>query len=94
VFESLVPGGYETHGGEDVGIYASGPMSHMIRGVMEQHVVAHVMAYAACVGDYKDCEWHREKTQPPPAACSATATLPCNVLAMLMLSKLFALMHQ
>ncbi|XP_033724682.1 alkaline phosphatase, tissue-nonspecific isozyme-like [Pecten maximus] len=41
----------ETHGGEDVSIYARGPMSHLIHGVHEQHYIAHVITYAACVGE-------------------------------------------
>lgn len=44
----------ETHGGEDVPIYASGPMAHLFRGVVEQNYIAHVMAYAACIGRNKD----------------------------------------
>ncbi|XP_033726608.1 alkaline phosphatase, tissue-nonspecific isozyme-like [Pecten maximus] len=48
--ETTVPLRSETHGGEDVAIYARGPMSHLIHGVHEQHYIAHVMAYAACVG--------------------------------------------
>ncbi|OWF43155.1 Alkaline phosphatase, tissue-nonspecific isozyme [Mizuhopecten yessoensis] len=55
--ESAVPTAYETHSAEDVGIYARGPMAHLLHGVQEQHYVAHVMQYAACVGDFKeDCE--------------------------------------
>ncbi|KAK2148445.1 hypothetical protein LSH36_497g01016 [Paralvinella palmiformis] len=45
---SLVPMRYETHGGEDVAIYARGPMAHLIHGVKEQNYIGHVMAYAAC----------------------------------------------
>lgn len=37
----------ETHGGEDVAIYAIGPGSDLIRGVMEQHVIFHVMMEAS-----------------------------------------------
>ena len=44
----------ETHGGEDVPIYANGPMAHLFRGVVEQNYVAHVMAYAACIGRNKE----------------------------------------
>lgn len=40
----------ETHGGEDVAVYASGPMSHLFHGVHENNYVAHVMMYAACLG--------------------------------------------
>jgi len=44
--ESLVPLSSETHGGEDVPIYASGPHAHLVRGVMEQNAIYHVMAEA------------------------------------------------
>ena len=49
--ESLVPLGSETHGGEDVAIYAVGPGSDLIRGVMEQHVIFHVMMEASQLQD-------------------------------------------
>ncbi|XP_053378460.1 alkaline phosphatase-like [Mercenaria mercenaria] len=42
----------ETHAGEDVAIYAQGPMAHLFHGVHEQNYIAHVMAYASCVGSY------------------------------------------
>ncbi|XP_066598048.1 alkaline phosphatase-like [Prorops nasuta] len=42
----------ETHGGEDVGVYAAGPYSHLIRGTFEQNYIAHVIAYAACFKDW------------------------------------------
>jgi alkaline phosphatase len=44
--ESITPTESETHGGEDVAIYARGPQAHLIRGVMEQNVIYHVMAEA------------------------------------------------
>jgi len=44
--EALVPFEYETHGGEDVAIYAGGPRSHLFRGTMEQHTIYHVMRRA------------------------------------------------
>lgn len=43
----------ETHGGEDVPVFAQGPWSHLFIGTMEQHTIAHKMAYAACWGDYQ-----------------------------------------
>ncbi len=33
----------ETHGGEDVPLYADGPQAHLFHGVLEQHVIFHVM---------------------------------------------------
>ncbi|XP_076447098.1 alkaline phosphatase, tissue-nonspecific isozyme-like isoform X2 [Babylonia areolata] len=55
MYQRLVPfqAGWETHSGEDVGIYATGPMAHLFHGVHEQNYIAHVMAYAACVGRNK-----------------------------------------
>lgn len=40
----------ETHGGDDVAIYAIGPQAHMFQGVYEQHYIAHVIGYAAKIG--------------------------------------------
>lgn len=42
----------DTHGGEDVPIYAKGPNSHLIRGVIEQNYIAHVISYSTCIGPY------------------------------------------
>lgn len=42
--EAAIPLGSETHAGEDVAIYAKGPFSHYVRGVMEQNWIFHVMA--------------------------------------------------
>ncbi|XP_071805885.1 alkaline phosphatase-like [Asterias amurensis] len=44
---ALVPINAETHSGEDVTIYANGPMSHLSHGVHEQHYIAHVVRYAS-----------------------------------------------
>eukprot|EP00794_Sanderia_malayensis_P012975 gene12975-14309_t len=52
--QSLVPFGSETHGGEDVGIYARGPRSHMLHGVVEQNYIFHVMDYALCLSEGKE----------------------------------------
>ncbi|XP_071109415.1 alkaline phosphatase-like [Haliotis cracherodii] len=55
--EAAVKMPYETHSGEDVAIYARGPMAHLFHGVHEQHYIAHVMSYSACIGPYKgNCE--------------------------------------
>jgi hypothetical protein len=50
--EAAVVLGSETHGGEDVPIYSSGPMSFLFTGTVEQSYVAHAMAYSACIGAY------------------------------------------
>ncbi len=52
--EATIPLGSETHGGEDVAIFAHGAGSQLIRGVMEQNWLFHVMREAmglpACEG--------------------------------------------
>ena len=44
--ESLIPGDSESHGGEDVAIYASGPGAHLVTGTHEQHAIFHIMNHA------------------------------------------------
>ncbi|XP_013118969.1 alkaline phosphatase [Stomoxys calcitrans] len=39
------------HSGEDVGVFARGPHSHLFRGVMEQNTIPHLIGYAACIGE-------------------------------------------
>jgi alkaline phosphatase len=43
---ALVPMDYETHGGEDVALYAVGPQSQLFSGTLEQHWVFHALKYA------------------------------------------------
>ncbi|ODM99141.1 Alkaline phosphatase, tissue-nonspecific isozyme [Orchesella cincta] len=43
---------YETHGGEDVPVYAIGPMAHLFHGVHEQTHVPFTIAYSTCIGPY------------------------------------------
>ena len=43
---ALVPMDYETHGGEDVALYAIGPQSQLFSGTLEQHWVFHALKYA------------------------------------------------
>ncbi|XP_033820815.1 alkaline phosphatase-like [Periophthalmus magnuspinnatus] len=54
--QAPVPLGSETHGIDDVAIFAKGPMSHLFHGVQEQNYIAHVMAYASCVPPYEECK--------------------------------------
>ncbi|KAK0061505.1 alkaline phosphatase [Biomphalaria pfeifferi] len=52
VSQSAVPMKSETHGGEDVAIYAHGPQSFLFAGVHEQSYIPVAMAYASCIGPY------------------------------------------
>ena len=49
--ESVIPTSSETHAGEDVGVYASGPSAHLVRSTNEQNYLFHVMAHAANLVD-------------------------------------------
>jgi alkaline phosphatase len=41
--EAMVPGNSETHGGDDVGIWARGPGSQAVRGTLEQNTIFHLL---------------------------------------------------
>lgn len=52
-YPNLVPFEYETHGGDDVAVFASGPWQHLFTASYEQSVIPHLMAYAMCLDDRK-----------------------------------------
>ncbi|XP_067948456.1 alkaline phosphatase-like [Watersipora subatra] len=61
---SVIPLKADTHGGDDVSIFASGPMSHLFNGVHEQTFIAYGMSYAACIGLEKSfCNDERYKSR-------------------------------
>ena len=45
--QSAIPLASETHGGEDVAIYAGGPWAHLFQGTVEQNYIYHVIKYAS-----------------------------------------------
>ena len=45
-----IPLGSETHGGEDVAIYASGPMARLFGGTVDEQYIYHVMSAASGLG--------------------------------------------
>lgn len=47
--QALLPRGSETHSGEDVAAYASGPFAHLVRGTIEQNFLFNVMLHAVTV---------------------------------------------
>ncbi|CAH0401073.1 unnamed protein product [Chilo suppressalis] len=56
-YAAEVPLSSETHGGDDVAVFARGPHHHMFTGLYEQSQLPHLMAYAGCFGDGKTvCE--------------------------------------
>nr|XP_022910110.1 alkaline phosphatase-like [Onthophagus taurus] len=51
MFPAMAPLDSETHGGDDVAIFATGPWAHLFTGSVEQNYIPHAMAFAACVGN-------------------------------------------
>uniref|UniRef100_A0A8C7I8F9 Alkaline phosphatase n=1 Tax=Oncorhynchus kisutch TaxID=8019 RepID=A0A8C7I8F9_ONCKI len=80
--QSAVPLSMETHGGEDVAVFAKGPMAHLLHGVHEQNYIPHVMAYAACIGQ------NRDHCMSSSGASSLSAALP-SLTALLTVIRLF-----
>ncbi|XP_053137005.1 alkaline phosphatase, tissue-nonspecific isozyme isoform X2 [Hemicordylus capensis] len=82
--QSAVPLRLETHGGEDVAIFAQGPMAHLLHGVHEQNYIPHVMAYAACIGENKNhCRSSASHSLSGPLA--ATSSMLFSVLLLQLL---------
>ncbi|BFZ23898.1 hypothetical protein BsWGS_26937 [Bradybaena similaris] len=72
---------YETHGGEDVAIYAQGPMAHLFHTTHEQSYIAHVLMYSACLGDYKnDCDLEKRE-KAGSAVCGTTRLVSSSFTA-------------
>ncbi len=44
--QAAVPKNSESHGGEDVAVFAIGPWAHLVDGTMEQNVIYHIMKHA------------------------------------------------
>jgi len=82
-----VPLASETHGGEDVAVFARGPQAHLVHGVQEETFVAHIMAFAGCVEPYTDCNLPAPTTATsiPDAAHLAASPPPLALLAGAML---------
>lgn len=71
-YPAMVPVESETHGGDDVGVYASGPWSHLFVGNYEQNVIPVAMAYAARIGPYAE----------PIDRCSSASSVQASLLAL------------
>lgn len=58
---STSPREKETHGADDVAVYAKGPWAHMFTGVMEENVLPYLMSLAACISPDVKCQEVRPK---------------------------------
>ncbi|XP_065350987.1 alkaline phosphatase 4-like [Cloeon dipterum] len=66
----------ETHGGEDIAVYAIGPFSHLFNGVHEQNYIAHAISCAGQFGPNADmC-----KSTKSAATGFGSKTLPIAIM--------------
>lgn len=77
---SHTPAEDSSHGGEDVAVYAHGPMAHLFHGVHDQSFVAHAIGYAACLGPYSGSLCH-----DPPSSSTAPLVASHSLLTTLLL---------
>ncbi|CAG9789035.1 unnamed protein product [Diatraea saccharalis] len=66
----------ETHGGDDVAVFARGPHHHMFSGLYEQSQIPHLMAYAGCFDIVSETHPH----------CNTAHTLRSPLLIVLLLA--------
>ncbi|XP_077982848.1 alkaline phosphatase, tissue-nonspecific isozyme-like [Glandiceps talaboti] len=77
--QAHVPNKYAGHDGEDVIIYAKGPMAHLFHSTHEQTYIYYAMRYAACIGDVPDdCMTSRGTvaTYQNDVTCGTQSNLP------------------
>lgn len=63
---ALAPLNTETHGGDDVAIFANGPWSHLFSGTIQQSNIPHFLGFASCIGKGKSdaCKFNRCYSRP------------------------------
>lgn len=74
---ATVPLKDESHGGEDVIVFANGPGSSLVRGVFEQNYLAYVMSYAGCMGPAKDFD---ETCRSSASSLASATTMPLLIV--------------
>ncbi|CAH1373798.1 unnamed protein product [Tenebrio molitor] len=73
VHGSAVPRQWATHGGEDVPVYALGPLATtLFTGTFDQSYIPHAVAYSACLGEHRlRCQGIDNYTAPQVTTCVA-----------------------
>lgn len=94
--QSAVPLDSETHGGEDVAVFARGPMAHLFQGVYEQNYIPHAMAYAACIGENQQhCAITAKPDENPDTSTdpgNSAQNMPVYTFTILMISTLMRIL--
>ncbi|XP_065208766.1 alkaline phosphatase-like isoform X2 [Planococcus citri] len=80
-FPAMVPKKKETHGGEDVAVYARGPWAHLFTGNYEQNYIPIAEAYAAQIGPAATTKQDTRQDVKPNA--SSSVSISVNILSLL-----------
>ncbi|XP_037952656.1 alkaline phosphatase 4-like [Teleopsis dalmanni] len=86
---ATIPVKDESHGGEDVVVFANGPGSSLVRGVFEQNYLAYIMSYAGCFGPAKDFDHTCIHKQAYRSASSRLQGFQFSILLLLSIFSLF-----
>ena len=71
----------EHHGGDDVGLWAIGPMSYLFHKNHEQSYVAHVIGYSLCMGPYQKDPECRKQLISNNALLTSTSSIMLTISA-------------
>uniref|UniRef100_A0A672MR66 Alkaline phosphatase n=1 Tax=Sinocyclocheilus grahami TaxID=75366 RepID=A0A672MR66_SINGR len=94
VQQSAAPLDSETHGGEDVALFARGPMAHLYQGVYEQSYIPHAMAFAACVGTNQEhCAATTEPDEIPFTSTEPGSSAPNTALSIFVMKTYILISH-
>jgi len=83
----------ETHGGDDVGIYADGPGAYLFHGVVEQQYIFHVMDHALCLRDSKQESCTKHVTRGGHAQRTSTSSPGRSIQAAVLITSLLVLLR-
>lgn len=80
----------ESHGSEDVGVFADGPGAYLFHGVVDQEYVFHVMDFALCLSESKQklCVKHVDRGGPNPKSMAGPSSLATPSLYVLLVAVL------
>ncbi|XP_041979175.1 membrane-bound alkaline phosphatase-like [Aricia agestis] len=94
-YPSLTPLDSETHGGEDVAVFALGPWQHLFTASYEQVLVPHMMAYAMCLTDnpHENCNLEIPERQGPFWSSSSFSITPNKYYLLSLSAVIFVLRY-
>jgi len=81
---------YETHGGDDVAVFATGPWAHLFVGTYEQNYLPYAISYAGNFGPGAEMHAGRTPTRTLDAGTTSSATRHSAAAAGLLFASCYA----